>query len=113
MEGCVFCKIVRGELPSRKEYENDDVIAFRNIKPAASIHLLIIPKKHIFTFHEMSQKDGKVFLEMMKAAQRLIQKMKLEEGYKLIINGGEYQFVPHLHWHLLAGEIPENFAKNL
>lgn len=106
MEDCIFCKIVKGELPSKKVFENDDVIAFENIYPAAETHILVCPKNHIESVLNID-KEFNLF-PMYEAAQKIIFEKKLEKGYKLVFNGGKYQSIPHLHWHLLAGELEEN-----
>lgn len=106
MNDCVFCKIVKGELPSKKNYEDKDVLIFENINPVAETHLLICPKKHIENF--LSIKEDFDIFPMIKATQKVISELKIEDAYKLVFNGGKYQSVPHLHWHLLAGELEEN-----
>jgi histidine triad (HIT) family protein len=100
-EDCVFCKIVKGEIPSTKEYEDKDVLVFRNINPVAETHLLIVPKKHVTTFLELNNEMN----NLVRAAQKVIRDKKIESGYKLVVNGGKYQEVPHFHLHLLAGEL--------
>lgn len=101
---CVFCKIVKGEIPARKiRYEDNDVMAFDNITPVAKTHILIIPKKHILNFLDI--KDDFDFSKMVKATQKIILENKIKSGYKLMFNGGKYQEIPHLHWHLLAGDL--------
>jgi histidine triad (HIT) family protein len=104
MNDCTFCKIVIGELPSTKEYEDENVLVFKNIYPIAQTHLLIIPKKHVATF--MDLKGG--MDSLVKAAQKVIKDKNLGSGYKLAINGGKYQQVPHFHLHLLAGKLEDN-----
>jgi histidine triad (HIT) family protein len=101
MEDCIFCKLIKGELPRKLEYEDDKVVAFRSNKPVAEIHLLIVPKKHIQTFMDL----GDEVLDMTKAAQKIIKDKNLGSGYRLCINGGKYIEVPHVHLHLLAGKI--------
>ncbi|HTK03341.1 MAG TPA: HIT domain-containing protein [Alphaproteobacteria bacterium] len=103
MENCIFCKIVKGELPSTKVYEDENVLAFENIKPAAETHILIIPKKHIITFMDL---DGEME-SLVKASQKVVSDKQLGSGYKLVVNGGKYQTIPHFHLHLLAGELEE------
>ncbi|OGM23186.1 hypothetical protein A2961_03580 [Candidatus Woesebacteria bacterium RIFCSPLOWO2_01_FULL_39_21] len=110
MKDCVFCKIVKGELPSTKEYEDKDVLVFQNIKPAAETHLLIVPKKHKSSFMDLSGSD---ISSMFEVAQKLIKDKKLSDGYKLVFNGGKFQFVPHIHWHLLAGKFEKDFEEKL
>jgi histidine triad (HIT) family protein len=103
VENCIFCKIVKGELPSTKVYEDENVLAFENIKPAAETHILIIPKKHIITFMDL---DGEME-SLVKASQKVVSDKQLGSGYKLVVNGGKYQTIPHFHLHLLAGELEE------
>jgi len=101
MEDCVFCKIIKGELPSTKVFEDEKVVAFENIKPAAEIHTLIVPKKHVATFMDLSDEMN----ALVHAAQEVIKSKSVDSGYKLIVNGGKYQEVPHFHLHLLAGKL--------
>jgi histidine triad (HIT) family protein len=101
MEDCVFCKLIKGEIPRKLEYEDDKVVAFKSNKPVAEVHLLIVPKKHISTFMEL----GDEILDMTKAAQKIIKDRNLNSGYRLCFNGGKYVEVPHVHLHLLAGKI--------
>lgn len=103
MDDCVFCKIVKGELPSSKVYEDEKTLVFKNIEPKAETHLLVVPKKHIQTFMDL----GDEINDLLIAAQKVVKKGGILDGYKLVINGGKYQFVPHFHLHLLAGELEE------
>ncbi|MDO8503480.1 MAG: HIT domain-containing protein [bacterium] len=103
-EDCVFCKIVRGEIPSKKEYEDEDIIVFQDIHPKAPVHLLIVPKEHLDEFYELQ--DLGIWAKMSKIAQDLVRRYKLEEkGYRLVNNGGGANLITHLHLHLL-GDIP-------
>ncbi|MFC7748604.1 histidine triad nucleotide-binding protein [Paenibacillus thermoaerophilus] len=104
---CIFCKIVSGDIPSTKVYENDDVLAFRDIQPQAPVHILIIPKKHIPTWNDLTPEDGRIVAEIAKAAQIVAREQNVaDSGYRLVNNcnkdGG--QVVYHLHVHLLGGE---------
>ncbi len=99
---CIFCKIVKGEAPATIWYEDENIIAFDSIKPIAETHILVVPKKHIESFMELDNNDVLVFLA--KAAQQIIKSKKLEDAYRLVFNGGKFQTVSHLHWHLLGGE---------
>ena len=101
MEDCVFCKIVKNEIPREVIYEDGCFVVFPSNQPVADIHWLIVPKKHIETFLDL----GNEILEMTKIAQRLIKEKNLNDGYRLCFNGGKYQEVMHVHLHLLAGEI--------
>lgn len=91
-------------MPSKKEYEDEDTLVIRNIAPKAEIHLLIIPKKHVNTFLDLGNEMNK----LVQAAQKVIKRMGVESGYKMLINGGRYQQVPHFHLHLLAGKLESN-----
>ena len=107
MEDCLFCKIIRKEIPSEIVYEDDEVLAFKDIQPAAPVHILIIPKKHISSLLEMNTDDepliGKIYTIINKIAEQ--QGIK-ESGYRVIVNCGEDsgQEVMHLHFHLLGGK---------
>lgn len=103
MNGCVFCKIVAGEIPSEKEYEDEDIIAFRDIHPKAPIHLLIIPKKHIEQFADLGPDQWEIWLKMNKIAQEFIEDLELHKaGYRLVVNGAGAALIQHLHLHLLG-----------
>ena len=106
VEDCVFCKIVKGEIPSKKVYEDDEILAFKDINPAAPIHVLIIPKKHIATLLEISDEDSALMGKIMQVVQKLAKQLGIEEkGFRLIANCGpdSGQEVMHIHFHLLAG----------
>jgi len=104
---CIFCQIVAGEVPTEILYQDEEVIAFRDINPQAPTHLIIIPKKHIPSLTHLSGKaDASLIGHMVNVANQLAQKEGiLESGYRLAINCGEWggQLVPHLHMHLLGG----------
>lgn len=99
---CVFCKIINKELPGAVVFEDDNMIAIKSIQPVSEIHILLIPKKHIVSFLEM---DDDTIKNLKNVAQSLVNSLNLGDGYKLVINGGKYQFVKHFHWHLLSGEL--------
>lgn len=102
-QDCVFCKIVRGEIPSKKEYEDEEILVFHDIHPKAPLHLLIIPKKHI---NEFADVDLGVWQKMAKVTQDLIKKLGMQSrGYRLVNNGSSAALIHHLHLHLL-GDIP-------
>lgn len=104
-QNCIFCKIANHNAPAKIEFENGSVMAFPSIDPAAQIHLIIIPKVHILTFADLEEMHKDIFMDMAKAAQELIKMKNIEGGYKLIFNGGKYQSIPHIHWHLLGGKM--------
>ncbi len=100
----VFCKIVAGELPAEKVYEDDDFLVIKDIHPQAPVHVLILPKKHVFGMHDATPEIlGGLFTVADKAAQLV---GVADKGYRLILNEGENggKLVPHLHVHLLAGK---------
>ena len=101
MEDCVFCKIIKNEIPREVVYEDESFLVFPSNKPAADIHWIIIPKKHITSFLDLDDE----ILGMTKVAQKLIKEKKLTEAYRICFNGGKYLEVMHVHLHLLAGEI--------
>lgn len=104
---CIFCKIVAGEIPAQKVWENDRVLVIKDINPKAPIHDLIISKKHIPDLNSAKTEDRELLGEMLLAA---VQTAKIEgiaeRGYRLIVNVGKEggQIVPHLHFHLLGGK---------
>jgi len=101
MADCIFCKIARHEIPKDFDYEDDEVMAFADIRPIAPVHVLIVPKKHILDF--MDVKDNRIFNKLREVSQKLIKENKLEnKGYRLTINSGGAQIINHLHLHLLG-----------
>ncbi len=103
---CVFCKIVAGEIPSELLYQDEEVIAFRDINPQAPTHLVIIPKKHIPSLVLLSEVESYLIGHMVNVANHLAKGEGISEGgYRLTINCGKEggQLVPHLHMHLLGG----------
>ena len=105
-DGCIFCKMVSGEIKTKPIFETGSILAIADINPVSQLHILIIPKKHIESVVTVGGKDKDILVEMFKAAQRLIKEKKLV-AFRLVFNGGAYQHVPHLHWHLLAGRTVE------
>jgi len=106
MSDCLFCKIVAGEIPSKKAYEDELVYAFYDIAPQAPVHVLVIPKKHIKDVSAVAPEDGAVVAAMFAAVKAIAAELGLEEkGYRVVSNVGEYgqQSVPHLHLHILGG----------
>ncbi|MBF7082610.1 histidine triad nucleotide-binding protein [Desulfallas sp. Bu1-1] len=106
MQECIFCKIVKKEIPAEIIYEDDNVLAFKDIQPAAPIHLLFIPKKHIPTFFDLQPEDDKIMGEVQRAAAVVAGDLGLaERGFRLVANcmKDAGQLVFHLHYHFLAG----------
>lgn len=106
MQDCIFCKIIKREIPSTIVYEDEDVLAFRDIHPVTPVHVLVIPKKHIRSLAELTEEDeaivGKIYTVINKIAK---QEGILEKGFRVIVNCGEDggQEVEHLHFHILGG----------
>ncbi|MFC1957965.1 histidine triad nucleotide-binding protein [Chloroflexota bacterium] len=103
---CIFCKIVAGDIPSDILYQDEQIIAFRDINPVAPTHLLIIPKKHVTSLTDLSGDETSLIGDMIHAANQLAKREDIyESGYRLVINCGKEgcQLVPHLHMHLIGG----------
>lgn len=105
---CIFCKIIKGEIPSEKVFENDKVVAFNDINPKAKVHVLIVPKEHIESVKHIDESHKDLIGEMFLAAQKIANGKGLA-GYKLVVNVGRDggQLVDHLHMHLLSGNVPD------
>jgi histidine triad (HIT) family protein len=104
---CIFCHIVAGKIPSEIVYQDEELLAFRDINPQAPKHLLIIPKKHITSLADLSPAELPLIGSMAALAHKLAQKEGITEtGYRLVVNYGEWggQVVKHLHMHLLGGK---------
>jgi histidine triad (HIT) family protein len=102
---CIFCRIVRGEIPSRKVYEDDELLAFHDINPVAPMHVLVIPKRHLSTLYDASEEHRHALGSMLVLAGRIAREQGAAEGFRSIINTGRVggQEVYHLHLHLIAG----------
>lgn len=103
-DACIFCKIVGGEIPSTKVYEDDGFIAFKDIKPAAPVHLLVIPRRHVARLSEARAGDGEMLGKLLLTVGHVAREHELD-SYRLIINdgAGAGQTVFHLHAHILSG----------
>ena len=103
---CIFCKIVAGEIPSDMLYQDDQVVAFRDINPQAPVHVLVIPKEHIAYLSDVTEEQSGLLGRMAAVANRLAKSEGIaEKGYRIVVNCGEQggQLVAHLHMHLLGG----------
>jgi len=103
---CLFCKIIAGEIPSDMVYKDKEVVAFKDIHPAAPVHLMVVPVRHIVSLAAMPEKDTPIVGKMTAAANKAAKDLGLaEKGYRLIINSGPDagQVIQHLHMHLLGG----------
>ncbi len=103
---CIFCKIVVGEIPSDTVYQDEEIIAFRDINPQAPVHIIIIPRKHIASLSDLSESESALVGRMVAVANRLAKDEGIaDKGYRVVINCGKEggQLVPHLHLHLVGG----------
>ena len=103
---CIFCKIIAGEIPATKVYEDENMLIFKDIDPKANKHYLCIPKKHFKLLSEMDEEGEKMVMACLKKIPQLKDELGLENGYRLVINQGEDagQTVFHLHIHILGGQ---------
>ena len=108
VQDCIFCKIVRGEIPSRKVYEDDEVLAFHDIHPQAPVHFMLVPKRHIASLDETVPGDEAVLGRIMSLAGKLAREQGSPDGFRTIINTGRIgrQDVMHLHVHVVGGPTP-------
>lgn len=106
MNECLFCKIISGEIPSSKVYEDDEILAFKDINPMAPIHILVIPKKHIGGADELNDENAVISGKILSVTSKLAKELGLENGFRIVTNVGEDggQTVRHLHFHLLGGK---------
>jgi histidine triad (HIT) family protein len=104
-EACLFCRIVRGEVPAQKVYEDEDVLAFHDIRPVAPVHFLIIPKEHVPSMYEAGMAQHRALGKMLALAGELATKQGATEGFRAIINTGRvgHQEVYHVHMHVIGG----------
>ncbi len=107
MEDCIFCKIIKGEIPSNKVYEDEEILAFRDINPVAPVHILVIPKKHLNSVLDLNKEDeilvGKIYTIINKIAK---EENIDKTGFRVVVNCGEDggQEVKHLHFHIIGGK---------
>jgi histidine triad (HIT) family protein len=105
---CIFCRIVRGEIPSNKLHEDEDVLAFHDVRPQAPVHFLIIPKAHVPTLYDGGMAQLQAYGKMLALAGELARKAGAADGFRIIINTGRvgHQEVYHVHMHVLGGPEP-------
>ena len=103
---CIFCKIIAGEIPSAKVYEDETVFAFRDINPQAPTHILVVPKAHIASVAEITAENSDVVAHIFQVIAKIAREEGLEKGYRVVSNCGEDagQTVHHLHFHILGGK---------
>ncbi len=105
MEECIFCKIIKKELPAKFEYQDDEVVVIYDIAPKAPVHLLVIPKEHVAQVSDLANHHQDVVGKMFLMARDLAKKLGINQGYRLVVNNGpdSGQIVPHIHMHILGG----------
>ncbi|MFR5832961.1 MAG: histidine triad nucleotide-binding protein [Acutalibacteraceae bacterium] len=105
MNDCIFCKIIKGEIPSTKVYEDDDMVIIKDIAPQAPIHLLLLPKQHFANIIEMTDEQAQILGRCLKKLSMIVDDLGLKDGFRLISNKGAHacQSVEHLHIHILGG----------
>ena len=105
MDNCIFCKIVKGDIPSTKVYEDDDMIIIKDLNPQAPVHLLLIPKEHYANIIEMTDSQSQTLARCLKKLSTLTDELGLQNGFRLVSNKGEdgCQSAGHLHIHILGG----------
>ena len=105
---CIFCKIARGQIPAKKIYDDDEVMAFHDIRPQAPVHFLLVPKAHIVSLYEATPEHQAVFGKMLTMTGRLAREAGASDGFRTIINNGRvgHQEVYHVHMHVLGGPEP-------
>lgn len=105
MNDCIFCKIVNGEIPKKFDYESENLVVFPDINPSADVHILIVPKQHIGGIGDIETKYGTLLIEIYRVVNQLVADNNLKDGlYRVVVNGGKAQHVPHLHFHFLGGQ---------
>ena len=106
MNDCIFCKIISGDIPSQKVYEDELVYAFKDINPMAPVHILVIPKAHIPTILDIDDNNSEIVAHIYEVIAKLAKDYKLEQGFRVVSNCNEFggQTVFHLHFHILGGE---------
>ena len=110
---CLFCKIIAGEIPSTKVYEDENVYAFRDIQPQAPVHVLVVPNAHVASADEVNGENAALVAKIFEAIPKIAKAQGLVNGYRVITNCGEdaCQTVKHLHFHVMGGRpLPENMG---
>lgn len=106
MNECIFCRIIKGEIPSNIVHQTDTLVVFPDINPSADVHLLIVPKKHLSAVSEINKEHGQLLAEIYQVVNKLVKEFNLTDNlYRVVVNGGKAQHVPHLHFHLLGGQL--------
>lgn len=103
---CIFCSIIKGEIPSEKVYEDEKVLAFKDINPVAPVHIIVIPKEHISSVLDITEKNQHVLSDIFSAINKIVKELNIDsEGFRVVNNCGERggQTVNHIHFHLIGG----------
>lgn len=105
MSDCIFCKILDGDIPSNRVYEDEHCVAFHDVQPAAPVHLLVIPRKHISSLDALTPQDQELMGHIMTRIPEIARNQGLDQGYRTVVNTGEQggQTVFHIHFHILGG----------
>jgi histidine triad (HIT) family protein len=105
---CIFCKIVENKIPSRKVYEDDELLVFHDISPWAPVHVLVIPKEHVSTMYDLEERHAPLLGRMLSMAPNLMRQLGVTNGFRTLINNGEdgLQEVQHVHMHVIGGPRP-------
>jgi len=105
---CIFCKIVSGQIPAKKVYEDDQIVAFHDINPWAPVHILVVPKQHVPSMVDVTEADAPLLGRMMAVSPRLMRELGVTNGFRHVINTGRDggQEVMHLHLHVFGGPRP-------
>ena len=106
MKNCIFCKIIKGDIPSKKVYEDDEMMIIHDVAPKAKLHYLCLPKTHFALLKEMDDERAAIVARCLQKISSMEETLGLQEGYRVIVNQGKNggQTVHHLHIHLLGGE---------
>ena len=102
---CIFCKIVKKEIPSSSVYEDEYILAFKDLNPQAPIHVLVVPKEHITSINEVNKKNADIIAHIFEKIPEITKSLGISDGYRIVSNCGEKagQSVEHLHFHILGG----------
>ena len=107
MEDCIFCKIIKRQIPSQIVFESDEIIAFRDVNPVAPVHILVIPKKHLSSLLDLNEEDEKLVGKIYTVINKIAKQEGIDKkGFRVVVNCGEDggQEVKHLHFHLIGGK---------
>ena len=108
MQSCLFCKIIKREIPAEVVFEDDNVVAFKDVRPVAPVHVLVCPRKHIPTLNDIDQEDSLLIGQMFQAAKKIAEQSGVQkDGWRTVfnVNAGAGQTVFHIHLHVLGGRV--------